>query len=147
MQQTNKQHQTTWKNWKSNTKRRNKLQDSGTIREAPTRRQSNKVFWHRACNWTKDFSVSSKERQFLSVQTIHIKQPWTIFHMSELNFPSQKLQQNTKLSTEPSMTIESQRSKAYKPTESELHDNEGGDDPQVLHSDGTYNTDSPKCAP
>ena len=67
--------------------------------------------------------------------------------MSELNFPSQKLQQNTKLSTEPGMTIESQRSKAYKPTESELHDNEGGDDPQVLHSDGTYNTDSPKCAP
>ena len=47
--------------------------------------QSNKVFWHRACNWTKDFSVSSKERRFLSVQTIHIKQPGTIFQISELN--------------------------------------------------------------
>ena len=23
--------------------------------------QSNKVFWQRACNWTKDFSISSKE--------------------------------------------------------------------------------------
>ena len=38
MQQTNKQQLTTRKNLKSNTKRRNKLQDSGTIREAPTPR-------------------------------------------------------------------------------------------------------------
>ena len=38
MQQTNKQQPTTRKNLKSNTKRRNKLQDSGTIREAPTPR-------------------------------------------------------------------------------------------------------------
>ena len=38
MQQTNKQQLTTRKNIKSNTKRRNKLQDSGTIREAPTPR-------------------------------------------------------------------------------------------------------------
>ena len=38
MQQTNKQQQTTRINLKSNTKRRNKLQDSGTIREAPTTR-------------------------------------------------------------------------------------------------------------
>ena len=65
--------------------------------------QSNKVFWQRACNWTKDFLVSSKECRFLSFQTIHIKQPETIFHMSELNFPSQKLQQYIKLSTEPGM--------------------------------------------
>ena len=65
--------------------------------------QSNIVFWQRACNWTKDFSVSSKECRFLSFQTIHIKQPETIFHMSELNFPNQKLQQYIKLSTEPGM--------------------------------------------
>ena len=38
MQQTNKQQQTTRKNLKSSTKRRNKLQDSGTIQEAPTPR-------------------------------------------------------------------------------------------------------------
>ena len=38
MQQTNKQQLTTRKNLKSNTKRRNKLQDSGTIREALTPR-------------------------------------------------------------------------------------------------------------
>ena len=38
MQQTNKHHQTTRKNLKCNTKRRNKLQDSGTIRETPTPR-------------------------------------------------------------------------------------------------------------
>ena len=38
MQQTNKQQPTTRKNLKSNTKRRNKLQDSGTIRQAPTPR-------------------------------------------------------------------------------------------------------------
>ena len=38
MQQTNKQQPTTRKNLKSNTKRRNKLQDSGTIQEAPTPR-------------------------------------------------------------------------------------------------------------
>ena len=38
MQQTNKQQLTTRKNLKSNTKRRNKLQDSGTIQEAPTPR-------------------------------------------------------------------------------------------------------------
>ena len=39
MQQTNKQPQTTKKkNLKSSTKRRNKLQDSGTIREVPTPR-------------------------------------------------------------------------------------------------------------
>ena len=48
-QQTNKQQQRTRTNLESNTKRRNKLQDRGTIREAPTHRQSNKVFWHRAC--------------------------------------------------------------------------------------------------
>ena len=40
--------------------------------------QSNKVFWQKASKWTKDFSVSSKERWFLSVQTIHIKQLGTI---------------------------------------------------------------------
>ena len=38
MQQTNKQQQTSRINFKSNTKRQNKLQDSGTIREAPTPR-------------------------------------------------------------------------------------------------------------
>ena len=38
MQQTNKQQQTTRKNLKCNTKRRNTLQDSGTIWEAPTPR-------------------------------------------------------------------------------------------------------------
>ena len=81
--------------------------------------QSNKVFWHRACNWTKDFSVSSKERWFLSVQTIHIKQSGTIFQMFEINFPSQKLQQYTKLSTEPSMTYRVPKSETYKPTKSE----------------------------
>ena len=38
MQQTNKQHQTTRKNLKCTTKRRNKFQNSRTIREAPTPR-------------------------------------------------------------------------------------------------------------
>ena len=38
MQQTNKQQQTTRKNLKCSTKRRIKLQDSGTIQEAPTPR-------------------------------------------------------------------------------------------------------------
>ena len=38
MQQTNKQQQTTRKNLKCSTKRRIKLQDNGTTREAPTPR-------------------------------------------------------------------------------------------------------------
>ena len=33
--------------------------------------QSKRVFWHRTCNWTSDFSVASKECQFLSVQNPH----------------------------------------------------------------------------
>jgi len=57
-----------------------------------------------ACNWTFDFSLASKECWFLSIQTTHIKQPGTTFQMSEENFPNQKLQQDTKLFTEPGMT-------------------------------------------
>ena len=74
------------------------------VKEPQLLDRSNRVLWHRACNWTIDFSLASKEHRFLSIQTTHIKQPGTIFQMSEENFPIQKLQQDTKLSTEPSMT-------------------------------------------
>ena len=67
--------------------------------------------------------------------------------MSELNFPNQKLQQYTKLSTEPGMTHCVPKIWNNKPIESELPDNGEEDDPQFPHSDGTYNTYSPKSAP
>ena len=102
------------------------------VKEPQLLDQSNRVLWHRACNWTFDFSLVLKERRFLSIQTTHIKQPGTIFQMSKENFPSQKLQQDTKLSTEPSMTHWIPIPVTFVPTTSELQlqDSVGEDDPQ-----------------
>ena len=73
--------------------------------EKPQHRdQSKRVHWHKSNNWTTVFPLSSKERQFHSVQIIHIKQPGTKFQISELCFPSQCYQQNNKSATEPGMT-------------------------------------------
>lgn len=54
--------------------------------------------------WSNEFSVFSNKQRFHSVQTIHIKQPRTKFQISYLYFPSQYLQQNSKLETEISKT-------------------------------------------
>ena len=70
-----------------------------------------------------------------------------MFHMSELNFPAKNSNNTSSFPQSLAWPIVSQRSETYKPTESELPDNGGEDDPQCPHSDGTYNTYSPKCAP
>ena len=71
------------KNLRDDSKRRKKLNDRRTIQGTLAPRPIKRVLWHRVCNWTNDFSVSLKERQFLSIQTIHTKQPGTLFQMSE----------------------------------------------------------------
>ena len=45
--------------------------------------QSKRLRWHRYFNSTNVFSMSSKERQFHSIHTIHIKQPGIKFQVSE----------------------------------------------------------------
>ena len=73
--------------------------------EKPQQRdQSKRVLWQNSNNWTTVFSSSSKARRFHSNQIVHIKQPGTKSHISELCFPSQWNQQNNKSSTEPGMT-------------------------------------------
>ena len=54
--------------------------------------QSNKVFWHSACNWTKDFSVSSKERRFdLTIKRLTIPlQPCALESTCHLNIKNKK---------------------------------------------------------
>ena len=55
--------------------------------------QSNKVFWQRACNWTKDFSVSSK-RELISFcpnnphQTARNHMPYVWIKFSQLKTPT-----------------------------------------------------------
>ena len=90
-------------NLRGNTKGSKKLQSRRTVWRTPSPSPFKKSTL-AACNWTNDFSLASKERRFLSIQTTHIKQSGTIFYMLEENFPNQLLQQNTKLSTEPGMT-------------------------------------------
>ena len=66
--------------------------------------QSKRLCWHKPFNSTKDFSESSNEQPFHSVQIVHIKQPGIKFQMSELCFPSQWLQQNNTSAIEPGWT-------------------------------------------
>ena len=65
---------------------------------------SQRLRWHKTFNSSKVFSLSSKERQFRSNHTIHIKHPETKFQMSELCFPSHWCQQDNKPATDPSIT-------------------------------------------
>ena len=62
-------------------KRKKKLYKRRTIRETQQWDQSKSPCWHKFLNSTNDFSVSSNERWFNSIQTIHIKQPETKFQI------------------------------------------------------------------
>lgn len=68
------------------------------------RDQSKRIRWHKSCNWPNNFSISSKERWFRSVQIIRLKQPGNKCQIFELCFPTHWHQQKNKLTTEPSMT-------------------------------------------
>ena len=72
--------------------------------EPQHRYQSNRVCWYKSFKWSNDFSVSLNKRWFRSNQTILIKQPRTKFQISDLYFPSQFLQQNSKHATKLGMT-------------------------------------------
>ena len=100
---SNKQHQRKKTQETILTEERNSMIEE-QFEEPQHLEQSKRVLWHKACSWTNDISKASRKHRFLSVQTIHIKQPKTIFHISELNFPSQWFQQNIKLSTKLGMT-------------------------------------------
>ena len=67
------------------------------------RDRSQRVCWHKSCNWPNNFSISSKERWFRSVQMIHLKQPGNKCQIFELCFPTHWHQQKNKLTTEPGM--------------------------------------------
>ena len=73
--------------------------------EKPQQRDQSKMLrWQHSNNWTTVFLSSSKDRWFCLVQMVHNKQPETKFQISELCFPSQWYQQNSKSTTKPGMT-------------------------------------------
>ena len=67
--------------------------------------------------------------------------------MSELIFPANNSNKTPSFPQSLARPIGSQKTEAYALTASDLEDNGGGDDPQFLHYNSTYNTDSPKCTP
>ena len=88
----------------SYSKRQKKISNSRKIWKTQHRDQSKRIYWHKSNNWAINFSKSSKERRLRSVQIVHIKQPSTKFQISELYFPSQWCQQQSKSTTKPGMT-------------------------------------------
>ena len=66
--------------------------------------QSKRVHWHKDLICSNEFLVSSNKRWFHSFHKIHIKQPGTMFQISEPCFPCQFPQQNNKLTIKSSMT-------------------------------------------
>ena len=111
-------------NLRGNTKGSKKLQSRRTVWRTPSPSPFKKSTL-AACNWTNDFSLASKERRFLSIQTTHIKQPGTIFYMLEENFPNKTPNSPLNLA----WPIGSQKLVTFAPTKNELQDNVGEDGP------------------
>ena len=65
---------------------------------------SKSVRRHNAFSWSNEFLVSSNKWWFCSLHTFHIKQPKTMFQISDPCFLHQSLQQNNKLATKPGIT-------------------------------------------
>ena len=65
---------------------------------------SKRLHWLKTFNSSNIFSLSSKDRQFRSNHTIHIKHPRIKFQMFELCFLSHWCQQDNKPATKPGIT-------------------------------------------